>query len=65
MGIDKLLAFAFWYPVLMSFLWLAGGVYYYLRRERGKPRRDQPPAFADAPLVSILVPCHNEADNIE
>src|SRR5690606_12244056 len=29
------------------------------------PRRDQPPAFADAPLVSILVPCHNEADNIE
>ena len=65
MGIDKLLAFAFWYPVLMSFLWLAGGVYYYLRRERGKPRRDQPPAFADAPLVSILVPCHNEAENIE
>ncbi|WP_425476984.1 poly-beta-1,6-N-acetyl-D-glucosamine synthase [Novilysobacter arseniciresistens] len=65
MGIAELLAFAFWYPVAMSFLWLAGGVYYYLRRERGKPLRDQPPRLDPAPPVSILVPCHNEGENVE
>ena len=65
MGIAELLAFAFWYPVAMSFLWLAGGVYYYLRRERGKPLRDQPPRLEPAPSVSILVPCHNEGGNVD
>src|SRR5690606_24614086 len=40
-------------------------VYYYLRRERGKPLRDQPPEFPDPPPASILVPCHNEAANID
>ncbi len=60
-----LLAFAFYYPLMMSCLWMLGGTYYYFHRERHVDRK-QPPAMCDpAPLVSILVPCHNEADNIE
>jgi len=57
--------FAFLYPVTMSFLWVSGGLYHYLRRERRAPRWDQPPAFdAEPPFATVLVPCHNEGDNV-
>ncbi len=57
--------FAFLYPMLMSCLWISGGLYHYLRRERHGPSFDQPPAFdADPPFVTLLVPCHNEGDNV-
>ena len=59
-----LFEFAFFYPIVMSFFWISGGLYYYLRRERHAPPRTEPPALADAPLVSILIPCHNEGDNV-
>ena len=48
------------YPVVMSIVWTVGGTYYYLRRERGQAPVDQPPLMASPPLVSIIVPCHNE-----
>lgn len=57
--------FAFFYPIVMSFLWMAGGAYYYLRRERRQPRWNQPPAMRVHHRVSILVPCHNEGANVE
>lgn len=60
-----LLAYAFYYPVVMSFFWMVGGVYYYFRRERHAPLRHQPPEMDSYPLASILVPCHNEADNVD
>lgn len=63
--ISLLLAFAFYYPVVMSFFWMVGGVYYYLRRERHSPPRHQPPAMDAYPLASILVPCHNESENVD
>ncbi len=56
--------FAFFYPIVMAFFWMTGGVYYYLRRERATPRPDAPPPLADAPFVSILVPCFNEEAHI-
>ena len=57
--------FAFLYPVTMSFLWISGGVYHYFRRERGRPPVHLPPAFdGPVPFVSLLVPCHNEGDNV-
>jgi biofilm PGA synthesis N-glycosyltransferase PgaC len=58
-----LLEFIFLYPLFMSFLWMFGGVYFYLRRERGSGRPDQPALLADPPFVSILVPCFDETDN--
>ncbi|GAB2514267.1 poly-beta-1,6-N-acetyl-D-glucosamine synthase [Lysobacter humi (ex Lee et al. 2017)] len=57
--------FAFYYPVVMSLFWMAGGIYYYVRRERGQLRPDQPPMMDGYPMASILVPCHNEGANVE
>ena len=56
--------FAFFYPIVMSFFWMTGGVYYYLRREREAPRPDAPPPLARTPFVSVLVPCFNEEAHI-
>ncbi|TDR44912.1 biofilm PGA synthesis N-glycosyltransferase PgaC [Tahibacter aquaticus] len=62
--IGVLLGFAFFYPLLMSFVWISGGIIYFLRWERSQPRRDQPPELAEYPLVSLIVPCHNEGENV-
>lgn len=56
--------FAFFYPIIMAFFWIIGGVYYYVRRERKMPRPDAPPPMAHTPFASILVPCFNEEDHI-
>jgi len=60
-----LFQFAFLYPIIMSFVWMAGGLYYYMRRERKQPTRTEPPVLAETPPVSILIPCFNEATNVE
>lgn len=66
---DKILAvlfeFAFLYPIIMSFFWMSGGLYYYFRRERHARPRTDPPPLASYPKVSLLVPCHNEGENAE
>lgn len=56
--------FAFFYPIVMAFFWIIGGVYYYVRRERNMPRPDAPPPMAHTPFASVLVPCFNEEDHI-
>ncbi|PJK01187.1 poly-beta-1,6 N-acetyl-D-glucosamine synthase [Lysobacteraceae bacterium NML91-0213] len=56
--------FAFFYPIVMAFFWMTGGIYYYVRREYRKPGPHAPPPLADAPFVSILVPCHDEEEHI-
>lgn len=60
-----LFEFAFLYPIVMSFFWMSGGLYYYFRRERHARMRTDPPPLAEYPFVSILIPCHNEGDNAE
>lgn len=60
-----LFQFAFFYPIVMSFFWMSGGLYYYFRRERRSRTRTDPPTIAVAPFVSILIPCHNEADQVD
>ncbi len=60
-----LFQFAFFYPIVMSFFWMSGGLYYYFRRERRSRVRTDPPAIAEPPFVSILIPCHNEADQVD
>lgn len=57
--------FTFFYPLTMSLLWIAGGLNYYLRRERGSRGRTDPPELASQPFVSILIPCHNEGDQVD
>ncbi|NKF22576.1 poly-beta-1,6-N-acetyl-D-glucosamine synthase [Solimonas marina] len=57
--------FIFFYPLLMAFIWMVGGVYYYWRRERGRPDWTEPPPLRVFPPVSILVPCHNEGETVE
>ncbi len=52
--------FVFWYPALMSVLWIAGGIIFYFCNERKKAL----PLY-ETPFVSILVPCYNEEDTIE
>ncbi|WNL45730.1 poly-beta-1,6-N-acetyl-D-glucosamine synthase [Dyella sp. BiH032] len=59
-----LLDFAFYYPLLMSFFWMSGGLIYYLRWERGQAPRTRPPALLHYPLVSLIVPCHNEGAQV-
>lgn len=59
-----LLAFAYYYPLFMSYVWMCGGLYYRYHWEVADPSGEAPKLEAYPP-VSILVPCYNEADNIE
>ena len=58
-----LLGFVFFYPLFMSGIWMAGGIYYWLVWERrwpwapGKVQTMLP----GNPLITIVIPCHNEA----
>lgn len=63
--IEAMQAFAFLYPAVMAIFWMGGGLYYFMRNERNAGNVDAPPLIENAPLVSILVPCHNEGDNID
>ena len=63
--LSVLFQFAFFYPIVMSFFWMTGGLYYYFRRERRSPTRTQPPAIENPPFVSILIPCFNEGDQVD
>ncbi len=66
-------AYSFYYPLFMAYLWMTGAVFYYFRYERPpKSHRDlpygvpeTPPPLAEHPLVTFIVPCHNEGRDIE
>lgn len=53
--------FLFFYPLLMSVVWMVGAAYFYSRYERNSP---QYPALNEFPLVSVLIPAHNERDQL-
>ncbi len=50
-------AFVFYYPLFMAFVLVFGALIYNLFRARKTPDIEHLP---ETPLVSILVPCHNE-----
>ncbi len=57
--------FTYFYPLFMAYLWIAGALIYYYRWE--KPFGNDitsPPQLDHWPGVSILLPCHNEGNNI-
>jgi biofilm PGA synthesis N-glycosyltransferase PgaC len=66
-------AYSYYYPLFMAYLWMVGAVFYYFRYERPpKSHRDlphsgleTPPLLPLHPLVTIVVPCHNEGRDIE
>jgi biofilm PGA synthesis N-glycosyltransferase PgaC len=61
-----LLHFQLYYPLFMACVWMIGALYYYYHWESGQQRHIQnPPQLAESPPVSIIVPCYNEANNIE
>jgi len=55
--------FCFAYPFVMAWYWMAGGLFYYLWRERGFNRPEDPPMLDQWPPFSVLVPCYNESGN--
>ena len=59
-----LLQFVFLYPLFMSFLWMAGGIYFYFHWERHGTRAAGPPRIDNPPMVSLLIPCFDETGNL-
>ena len=58
--------FVFYYPLLMAWMWMIGGAWYFFHYERkDSAAPDFEPVLTSTPKVSILVPCFNEADNVE
>lgn len=58
---DWLFNFAFYYPLLMAWIWIIGGLWFYLRREVPAPKL---PVFENPQGCSILIPCYNEEDHV-
>jgi biofilm PGA synthesis N-glycosyltransferase PgaC len=59
-----LFEFTFYYPLIMSYVWICGAVYYFFYRERHDRRPfDDPPPLRATPPVTFVVPCHNEGAN--
>ncbi len=61
--IEAIPVFCFGYPFVMAWYWMIGAVLFWLGVERKYPPVDQPPPLAQYPPISIIIPCHNEADN--
>ncbi len=59
-----LLGFAFYYPLFMAYLWMTGAVFYYFRFERRYVKQKEPPQLREYPGVALVVPCHNEEENV-
>lgn len=54
--------YVFYYPFFMAYVWMAGGMAHALVFEqRGKRRVDPLSLLPELPLVSVVVPCRNEA----
>jgi poly-beta-1,6-N-acetyl-D-glucosamine synthase len=64
-ALQGLVAFVFWYPLLMSLAWMAGAALFWWRHEHPEPAWDRPPALPGSPPVSVLIPCFNEEANAE
>lgn len=65
MTFNALTNFAFFYPLIMAWVWIIGGVWYYLRWERRKGADpDHPPDSGSLAACSIIIPCFNEAEVI-
>jgi biofilm PGA synthesis N-glycosyltransferase PgaC len=63
-AVGWLLQFTFYYPLVMSYVWMSAAVYYFFYRERHDRRLpEEPPPLEQTPPVTFIVPCHNEGEN--
>ena len=61
---EYLAVFVMLYPGIMAVYWTVSGLFYFLFWEN----RINEPEFMfqeEAPMVSVLIPCYNEADNLD
>ncbi len=53
--------YVFYYPFLMAYVWIGGGIAHALVFERDRHKAIDPlPLLDNTPLVSVVVPCYNE-----
>ncbi len=64
-ALEGLVAYVFWYPLLMSLAWMAGAARSWWRQERPEPPWNRPPVREGSPPISVLIPCFNEEENVE
>ena len=64
---ELMMRFVFFWPFFMSSMWIVGGVYFWVYRERHWPWGENAPApqLKDNPSISIIIPCFNEEKNVE
>lgn len=56
--------FTFTYPVVMSWVWITGALFYYLHYERRDRHLLDCVPLVSGRGISIVIPCYNEADNV-
>ena len=59
-----LMAFAYYYPLFMSYVWMSGGIYYRFHWEEAGLSLGEFDRLEPIPGVSIIVPCFNEEAHI-
>ena len=57
---DFYFGFAFFYPLFMAWIWIVGGIWFYLKHEFKQPELPKPSEHA----CSIIIPCFNEEGQI-
>lgn len=63
---EVMLNFVFFWPLFMSGIWMAGGLYFWFYRERHWLTGNDapPPELKGNPLISVIVPCYDEGPNV-
>lgn len=59
-----LFGFVFYYPFFMAWLWMLGGLIYFVVYERHDDFTHPDFTQAETPRISIIVPCYNEEPNV-
>lgn len=59
-----LMAFAYYYPLFMSYVWMSGGLYYRFHWEEAGLSLGEFDRLEPIPGVSVIVPCFNEEAHI-
>jgi len=64
--VDALQRFEFVYPFVMAGVWVAGALFFWWFEERaGRDATAWPSAPVPCPRAAVVVPCHNEASQVE
>ncbi len=59
---DWIGAYIFYYPLVMSLVWMIGGLFFHFRKER---QQAEFPTLPRYPLISVLIPARNEEAHIQ